>query len=121
MSVVRKGDLKSVRVFNDRTKFVYPRYGEWKVIWFGNGIIALDEKSFTDSELEHDILVRYQMPRHVAIMEKSEFNQKKVNSVCKHCGFPTWEYETLCGSWMVSMIKRCLACGKEVAENESGV
>ena len=121
MSAVREGDLRSVRVFNDRTKFVYPRYGEWKVIWFGNGIIALDEKSVTDSKLEHDILVRNRIPRHMARMGKAEFNQKKVNSVCKNCGFPTWEYESLCGNWIVSMVQRCLACGKEIAENESGV
>lgn len=117
MSVVRKGDLKSVRVFNDRTKFVYPRYGEWKVIWFGNGIIALDEKSFTDSKLEHDVLVRYRMARHVAPMKESVFNQKKEKYVCKRCGFPTSEL----GLKSISTVRNCLVCGKEVAKNESGV
>lgn len=77
VSAVRKGDLRSMRVFNDRTKFTYPRYGEWKVIWFGDGIIALDEKSFTDIRLVHDILVRRQIPRRVTPMKESVFNQKK--------------------------------------------
>lgn len=111
-----------MRVFNDRTKFASPRYGEWKVIWFGDGIIALDEKSITDSKLEHDILVRHQMPRRVALMKESVFNQKKEEFVCKRCGFPTSEPDCwLHGFEMISTVRKCLVCGKEVAKNESGV
>lgn len=121
VSAVRKGDLRSVRVFNDRTKFAYPRYGEWKVIWFGDGIIALDEKSFTDSKLAHDILIRSQIPRRVVIMKESVFNQKKEKFICERCGFPTSERNCWLGFNSISTVRKCLVCGKEVSEDESGV